>query len=187
MIPTTSTLLISLLLTTVSAAPSPSTIYKLKINSTIPAIKDTTLVLKNDSGTSSFPNALGSFSTGEPRYPYTFTLSPISVADNLYELKSTTGQTHLILNGDARAPQLYDSAIGKDPVPGTGNLTRSRFLLLDQGSRLEIVSAEDTTGNRGAGTWRACNQGTVDWQMFWFDGKSLSLFSRVTLLHGLAD
>jgi hypothetical protein len=176
--PTTTAIpfLASLLLTTASPTPSPSTIYTLKIKSTVPAIRNTTLVLKDDVGTPSTPTPLGSFSTGEPRYPYTFTLSPISVRDNLYELRSTAAQTHLILNGDARAPQLFDGVVGRDPAPGTG-LTRSRWLLVDQGERMEIVSAEDVAGSnsfRGAGTWRACNQGTVDWSMFWFDGQSVS-------------
>jgi hypothetical protein len=172
----TSTILAScVLLATAAAGLSTSATYKLKISSTVPALKDATLVLKDASSANSSPNALGSFSSGEPRYPYTLTLSAISEADKLYELIGTVKQTHLILNGDSRAPQLFDVPIGADPAAEPGNtLTRSRFLLVESGSRLNIVSAEDTAGSgnyRGAGTWRACNGSTVDYQMYWFDGK----------------
>jgi hypothetical protein len=169
---------VSILLATAAAAPSSFATYKLKIDSENPKIKDVTLVVKDESAANTFPNPLGSFSTGEPRYPYTFTISTLSESDKLYEFKGTVRQTHLILNGDSRAPQLFDVPIGADPIPTSdGMITRNKFLIEDDAGTMSVSSAEDKRGGSGTfhgpGTWRACTSGTIDYQLYWFDGKSI--------------
>ncbi|KAF2677843.1 hypothetical protein K458DRAFT_436246 [Lentithecium fluviatile CBS 122367] len=165
----------SMLLATAAAAPSSSATYTLKIDSQNPQLKDSTLVLKDDTTANTFPNALGSFSTGEPRYPYTFTVSTVSEADKLYELKYTKQQSHLIVNGHPWAPQLFNVPIGADPIPDSNaTVTRNKFLIMEEGAKMLVLSAEDVRGYdgdfMGPGTWRACTSGTIDYQLYFFDG-----------------
>jgi hypothetical protein len=141
-------------------------------------VNGSTVVVKDESSGATFPNPLGSFSTGEPRHAYTVALSPISVADNLYELKSTVKQTHLILNGDPITPQLFETRIGEDPAPvSEKTVTSSRFIANYVDGKIVVQGAEDEKSASGsflgAGSWRACNGGTMDYQLYWFDGMSI--------------
>jgi hypothetical protein len=65
------------ILSTASAAPSPSSNYTLRINSQNPGVNGSTVVVKDESTGATFPNPLGSFSTGEPRHAYTVSVSTI--------------------------------------------------------------------------------------------------------------
>jgi hypothetical protein len=168
---------VSIFLAIAAAAPSESATYKLKISRAESLqLKNATLVLKDESNANSSPNPLGSFSTGEPRYPYTFTVHTVSEADKLYELKGTVRQTHLAVNGDPRAIQLFDVPIGGDPIAIPNKTeTRTRFLIAEQDGQLLLGSASNERGYngfKGPGSWRACTSGTVDYQIYWFDGES---------------
>lgn len=167
----------STLLSTTAAVPATSPTYKLTIDSENPKLKGSDVVLKDDSAANTFPNPLGSFNTGNPRYPYTFTTTLVSESDKLYELKSTAKQAHLILNGDPRAPQLFETPIGGDPTPYSDKtITRTKFLIRSEGDKMFLTSAEDIRGADGdfdgPGTWRACTGGTIDYQLYFFDGMS---------------
>ncbi|KAF3042879.1 hypothetical protein E8E12_003039 [Didymella heteroderae] len=167
----------SLLATTAAAAPSSSSIYTLSIRAQDPKLNGSAVVVKDESSANTFPNPLGSFSTGNPRHPYRFTVATVSEKDNLYEIKSTAGQKHLILNGNPIAPQLFETPIGGDPaaIPNK-TATRTKFLILDDANTMTVKGAEDVKNANGkfdgAGSWRACNRSTVDYQLYWFDGLS---------------
>ena len=165
----------STLLANTAAAPSPSTIYTLKISAQGSKLDGSAVVVKDESSANTFPNPLGSFSTGNPRYPYNFTVATVSEKDNLYEIKSTVSQKHAILNGNPIAPQLFETPIGGDPAATPGKaITRTSFLILNDHGALYLKSAEDTKNADGefdgAGSWRACNGSTVDYQLYWFNG-----------------
>jgi hypothetical protein len=177
-------LLASTLLSTAVAIPSTTSTYTLKIVNGSPRVNGSTVVVKDESAGATFPNPLGSFSTGNPRHAYTFTLSPVSASDSLYELKSTVKQTHLILNGDPIAPQFFETRIGEDPAAvANKTVTRNKFLIKEEPGRMLLKGIEDVKNIGGtydsAGSWRACNGSTVDYQLFWFDGASIieSLFA----------
>jgi hypothetical protein len=165
----------STLLANTAAAPSPSTIYTLKISAQGSKLDGSAVVVKDESSANTFPNPLGSFSTGNPRYPYNFTVATVSEKDNLYEIKSTVSQKHAILNGNPIAPQLFETPIGGDPAATPGKaITRTSFLILNDHGASYLKSAEDTKNADGefdgAGSWRACNGSTVDYQLYWFNG-----------------
>jgi hypothetical protein len=167
--------LTTLLLATTTAAISTTATYKLAIGSRNPSLSNTTVVLKDDSAPASSPNALGIYSSGAPRSPYTFTIATNSSTDNLYEFRGAVRKTHLIVNGDARAMGLFDVAIGADPVPGSkAEETRSLFLI-DPANPTSVRVAASMRGGAGhfdsAGSWRACTSGTVDYQLYWYDGE----------------
>ncbi|KAL1642020.1 hypothetical protein SLS61_009866 [Didymella pomorum] len=173
----TSILLIaSTLLATTAAAPSPSATYTLKIVTQDPKLNGTAVVLKDDSGTNTFPNPLGSFSTGNPRYPFNFTVTPSSEKDNLYEIKKPLSQKHVILHGDPIAPQLFETGLGSDPpIVRNKTITRTQFLISHDSGVLSLRGAVHLNFDGkydGPGSWRACNGSTVDYQLYWFDGLS---------------
>jgi hypothetical protein len=165
----------STLLATTAAAPSPSLTYTLKIRAQDPKLNGTAVVLKDDSGANTFPNPLGSFSTGNPRYPYNFTVTPSSEKDNLYEIRKSLSLKHVILHGDPIAPQLFETSLSSDPlVVRNKTLTRTQFLISDESGILSLRGAVDLSFNGrydGPGSWRACNGSTIDYQLYWFDGK----------------
>lgn len=181
----TSILLIaSTLLATTAAAPSPSATYTLKIVTQDPKLNGTAVVLKDDSGTNTFPNPLGSFSTGNPRYPFNFTVTPSSEKDNLYEIKKPLSQKHVILHGDPIAPQLFETGLGSDPpIVRNKTITRTQFLISHDSGVLSLRGAVHLNFDGkydGPGSWRACNGSTVDYQLYWFDGKQqLSFLTNV--------
>jgi hypothetical protein len=166
----------STLVVTTAAAPSSSSIYTLKMRAQDPKLDRSAVVVKDDSGANTWLNPLGSFSTGNPRYPYNFTVATLSEQDALYEIKSTVSQKHAILNGHPSAPQLFDIPIGGDPaaIPDR-TVTRTRFLILNEADTLYLRGAEDVKNANGKfdgpGSWRACNGSTIDYQLYWFDGK----------------
>jgi hypothetical protein len=160
--------------------------YKLSIRTQNPKLNGSTVVVKDESVANTFPNPLGSFSTGNPRHPYTFTVVTISEQDKLYELKSTVNQKHLVLNGDTIAPGLFEVPIGGDPAPVPDKtVTRTKFLVLNDSDGMVIKGAEDIKNANGVfdgpGSWRACNKSTVDYQLYWFDGMSSFYFPKDTL------
>jgi hypothetical protein len=59
----------STLLANTAAAPSPSTIYTLKISAQGSKLDGSAVVVKDESSANTFPNPLGSFSTGNPATP----------------------------------------------------------------------------------------------------------------------
>jgi hypothetical protein len=164
-------------LSTAVATLSPSSTYTLKLTSRNPRLNSSTVVVKVESSSAAYPNPLGSFSTGKPRHAYTFTVSTLSAPDLLYELKSSVKQTHLILNGDPIAPQLFETVIGQDPTAVTNKVTRSKFFIGDDMMLRGAEENRNAAGGflNGAGSWRACNDTTVDYQLFWFDGMSTAL------------
>ena len=160
--------------------------YRLSIRTQNPRLNGSALVVKDESVAITFPNPLGSFSTGNPRYPYTFTVVTISEQDKLYELKSTVNQKHLVLSGDPIAPGLFEVPIGGDPVPiPNKTVTRTKFLVVDDSDGMVIKGAEDIRNVNGVfdgpGSWRACNSSTVDYQLYWFDGMQSFYFPMYTL------
>ena len=165
----------STLLVTAAAAPSPSSTYMLKIRAQDPKLNGTAVVLKDDSGANTVPNPLGSFSTGNPRYPYNFTVMPLPEKDNLYEIKNPLSLRHVILHGDPVAPQLFETSLGSDPpIILSKTITRTQFLISDEAGVLSLRGAVDLNFNGkydGPGSWRACNSSTIDHQLYWFDGK----------------
>jgi hypothetical protein len=173
--------LASSLLSAAVFIPSATSTYTLKIvNALDPRLNGSTVVVKDESAGATFPNPLGTFSTGEPRHAYSFTLSPVSVSDSLYELKSTVKQTHLILNGDPIAPRLFETPLGEDPAPVPNKtVTRNKFLVKQDESGSLILRgirdgrSADGTYDGAAQSWRACNGSTIDYQLYWFDGLSV--------------
>lgn len=165
----------STMLATTAAAPSPSSTYTLKIRAQDPKLNGTAVVLKDDSGANTLPNPLGSFSSGNPRYPYNFTVMPSSEKDNLYEIKKPLSLRHVILHGDPIAPQLFETGLGSDPpIIRNKTITQTQFLISDEAGVLSLRGAVDLNFNGkydGPGSWRACNGSTVDYQLYWFDGK----------------
>ncbi|KAF1922868.1 uncharacterized protein M421DRAFT_426487 [Didymella exigua CBS 183.55] len=160
-----------------AASPSTSALYTLSILGQDPKLNGSAVVVKDESGANTFPNPLGIFSTGEPHHPYTFTVATVSEKDNLYEVKSTVSQKHLILNGDPIAPQLFEVPVGGDPAAAPNKtITRTKFLILNEFDMMVLKSAEDTKNSngefQGQGSWRACNRSTADYQLYWFDGLS---------------
>ncbi|KAF2798623.1 hypothetical protein K505DRAFT_371602 [Melanomma pulvis-pyrius CBS 109.77] len=176
---TTSTILsTSALLATASAAPSTSSTYQLRVSSKNPSIGSSFLSLKN-SAVSTEPNALGVWSSGEPRSPYQLTLSTSPSDSRLYELKSAK-QTQLMLWGIREAMAFYDAPIGaKVEVREGEGFYNDKFTFLESGADLSLRHAQDfnTSGSDaptgGAGSWRACKgDSEIDYQMYWYDGSS---------------
>lgn len=175
---TTSTLLSTsaILATSAALTPTSGTSYRLVINSTNPAISGSSLALKDDPTANTSPNALGSWSTGEPREEYTFTFSPNPDNDKLYELKGAVRQTHLILTGNDAAMPLYDVAIGADPTPaGDDKLFTNNFMIYNDNELLHAQRwgvTHNASDMVGSGTWRACKNNTeYDYLVLWYDGK----------------
>ncbi|KAF2248109.1 hypothetical protein BU26DRAFT_505864 [Trematosphaeria pertusa] len=176
---TTSTLLSTsaILATSAALTPTSGTSYRLVINSTNPAISGSSLALKDDPTANTSPNALGSWSTGEPREEYTFTFSPNPDNDKLYELKGAVRQTHLILTGNDAAMPLYDVAIGADPTPaGDDKLFTNNFMIYNDNELLHAQRwgvTHNASDMVGSGTWRACKNNTeYDYLVLWYDGLS---------------
>jgi hypothetical protein len=94
--------LTTLLLSTTTAAISNTATYKLAIGSRNPSLSNTTVVLKDDSAPASSPNALGIYSSGAPRSPYTFTITTNSSADDLYEFRGADSERRCAGNGAVR-------------------------------------------------------------------------------------
>ncbi|KAF1833883.1 hypothetical protein BDW02DRAFT_551693 [Decorospora gaudefroyi] len=168
----------TLLSTTTSALSLPGS-YTLTIHSSNPRLNTSTVVPNDESTAPTYPNPLGSFSTGEPRHAYTFTLTSVAENDARYELKSTAKHTQLVLNGNPIAPQFFEVPVGAAPAPiQNQTVTRDKFLVAEGFGatlgRLLLQSAEEVKGSdgnfAGAGSWRACNGSTVDYQLYWFDG-----------------
>jgi hypothetical protein len=180
---TTTTLLpISLFLAIASATtPSTSTTYQLRVNSANPSIGSSFLSLKGPSTTST-PNALGIWSSGEPRYPYQLTLSTSPSDSRLYSLKGQDSQ--LILYGLEEAMGFFAAPVGYTTEVGKGErFYNDKFTFLDN-KDLKLRHAQDfnTSGSDaptgGAGSWRACKgDSEIDYQMYWYDGKLSLLFS----------
>lgn len=160
-------LAVSVILATTVAVPSSSSIYTLKMRAQDPKLDGSAVVVKDERSINTFPNPLGSFSTGNPRYPYSFTIASVSEKDNFFEIKSTVGQKHVILSGNPVAPQLLETPIGGDPAATPGKtITRANFFISDEVDAMYLRG-----GKLGeAGSWRACNQSTIDYQLYWFDG-----------------
>jgi hypothetical protein len=92
----------------------------------------------------------------------------------LYELKGTVKQTHLNVNGDPIAPQLFEvNDIGGDPAPIIeATVTRTKFIIRGD---MTFWGAEDSKSAAGgfqnsARSWRACNDSTLDYELYWYDG-----------------
>ncbi|KAH7082058.1 hypothetical protein FB567DRAFT_97486 [Paraphoma chrysanthemicola] len=171
----TSSVVTGMLLATISAAISNTATYKLAIESKVPALSNATLVLKDEAAIGSDLNALGSFSTGEPRSAYTFTITPNATDSSLLAFNGAVRKTHLIFNGDKRALGLFDVAIGADPVPKSEAEETRTWFLIDPTDPMGVRVAGNVKGFNGwdgPGTWRACTNGTIDYQMYWFDGLS---------------
>jgi hypothetical protein len=163
----------SSIVSTAALAVSTSATYAIKIKTGNPRLNGSTVVVKDESLGAAFPNPLGSFSTGEPRHAYTVTVSTVSAPDMLYELKSAIKQTHLMMTGDPVAPQLFEAYdIGGDPAPVVNKtVTRTKFIVWDD-MRLWGTADKNAAGSlyNSAGSWRACNGTTVDYQLYWYDG-----------------
>jgi hypothetical protein len=170
----------SALLATVNAAPSTSTTYQLRVNSANPSIGTSFLALK-DSSTTTTPNALGIWSSGEPRSPYQLTLSTSPSDTRLYSLKGQSSQ--LILYGIREAMGFFSAPLGYTAQVGQGEAfynDKFTFLGYNNDDELKIRHAQDfnTSGTDlptgGAGSWRACKgDSEIDYQMYWYDGKIL--------------
>ena len=175
---TTSTMLsTSALLVTASAAVSTTSTYQLRVSSSKnSAIQDSFLALKDENVTSE-PNALGVWSTGEPRSPYQFKLTPSTTDARFYQLTGTVKQTQLIIYGNRVAMGLFDVPIGANPRVGEGEgLFSDKWTFLDLGGSVSLRHAQDfnssETPTGGAGSWRACKgDSAVDYQLYWYDGK----------------
>ncbi|KAF1961940.1 hypothetical protein CC80DRAFT_500282 [Byssothecium circinans] len=179
---TTSTALIAsgLVANAAATAPSPNTIYKLKVNSTTTGLSGAIVTVKDESaGTSATP--LGVWSSGEPRNPYTFTLTKSTLSDKLYELNGSLKKTHAILHGNTIALGFFDVAIGADPkATDKDALFTNQWLATEDTGSLRLLHAERFKAGAeentfvGAGTWRACKGDSQaafpDYQIVWFDG-----------------
>lgn len=160
-------------------SPKAGTQYQLKITlSDTPALKDTFLTVFDESDArDNYFNPIGSFSSGNPRYPYTFTAELSVPEDNLYALKSVVKKTHLISSGNPIALALYETKIGADPAPQQGEKQYAdRFLFLNKDDKMFLVQAEAFRSGSGSvmgpGTWRAClGDSQADYQIYWFDGE----------------
>lgn len=162
----------------VSAAPSTGSTYNIRVGSDNPAIKDALVTVKDESATTS-PNAIGVWSTGEPRSAYTLTISSNHVNPKLFECKGTVKQTHLILNGPRAAMALYDVPIGADPTPKKGEalFTNAFTRWEEKGIRFadRYKAGGDPNDLIGAGSWRACKgDSEIDYQLYWYDGEPSS-------------
>ncbi|KAF2641004.1 hypothetical protein P280DRAFT_548797 [Massarina eburnea CBS 473.64] len=193
----TSTVLMAsgLVASTSAIAPSRNTIYKLKVNSTIKGLGGSILSVIDESADSS-ATPLGVWNTGEPRKPYTFTLSTSALSDKLYEVNGSLKKTHLILHGDIIAMGLYDVAIGAEPKASDDEaLFTNQFLAVApwDGSKLALYQAENFKAGAtdektfvGPGSWRACKGDSEaafpDYQLVWFDG-----LHNLTQLFGVCD
>lgn len=147
--------------------------YQLRVVSQTPAIKDAILTLKDASGNAGSPNALGVWSTGEPRSAYTFTISAAASDARFYELKSSVTKTQLTLWGNKVAMGLYDVPIGSKL-----DITQDEAAYNDKYTTMgtmvrhaqDFNSSSEPSG--GAGSWRACKgDSEVDYQIYWYDGK----------------
>lgn len=169
----------AILATTVAA----DTLYNLRVSpvSGNPAIKDSFLAVKDESTTTSL-SPLGIWSTGEPRYPYTFTIEPNPANNQLFEMKNAVKATHAILFGPDAAMAFADVPTGADPTLSAGQLLRANtFTKFGNGGRVLLaeryVKGGDPKDLIGAGTWRACKgHSEIDYQIVWFDGENILPF-----------
>ncbi|KAJ4298206.1 hypothetical protein N0V90_006105 [Kalmusia sp. IMI 367209] len=174
---TTSTLLTtSALVAATVAAPSLDTVYQLRLSSKNTAINNALITVKDESAPGTTPNAMGIFSTGEPRNPYTFKFVGSSLSKLLYELQGTVRQTHLVLTGNQVALGLFDIAMGADPQPAEDELTASdKWWVWEQDEKMNLMVAERYNGDDSklitASSWRACKgDSEADYTLYWFDG-----------------
>ncbi|KAJ4355840.1 uncharacterized protein N0V89_003861 [Didymosphaeria variabile] len=149
---TTSTFLTTAALVTArvcATSPSPDTVYQIRLSSSNSAINDAVVTVKTESPVNTSPNALGIFSTGEPRNPYTFKFLSSSLGKFLYELQGTIRQTHLVLTGKEIALGLYDNPIGADPKPAEDEMTVADkwWILEKEGKMTLMVAARYTRDN----------------------------------------
>lgn len=175
----------SALIAASAAAPSLETVYQLRLSSSNSAINNAIITVKDETSGSAAPNAMGVFSTGEPRNPYTFKFVGSSLSKALYKLQSTKVQKHLVLTGNQVAMGLYDIPIGADPQPAENELTASDKWFVyeapgDEGMRLMAAvrykERQDDNSLLDASSWRACKgDSDFDYTLYWFDG-SLPLF-----------
>jgi hypothetical protein len=176
----TTVLSTSAIVAAAAAAPSSSTTYNIRVNAinNNPAINNTLLAVKDESATTA-PNAIGVWSTGEPRSAYSLTISPNPANNKVFEMKGSVKQTHLILLGPDAAMPLYDVPIGADPKPAVNQtLITNAFTLFPDTNRLLQAQRYKPGGDPndlvGSGSWRACKgDSTVDYLILWFDGKLL--------------
>jgi hypothetical protein len=156
-----------------SAAPSTSSTYKLRVSSSNPKIADSFLTIK-DEGSST--NALGIYSTGEPRSAYTVTFSPSPSDARFYEVKGALRQTQLTLFGLEEAMGLIDAPIGAKQEPKENErVFNDKFVIMESQGTMYLRHAQDFKSSDqpsgGAGSWRAClGDSEVDYQMYWYDG-----------------
>jgi len=125
-------------------------------------------------------NALGVWSTGPVRYAYQVTLSKSTSGPRLYELKGGFEPSQLTLHGIREAMGLFDAPIGALINVGAGEaLYNDKFTFLKDTLSLRHGQDFNTSGTEvpsgGAGSWRACRgDSKVDYQIYWYDGKSPS-------------
>lgn len=170
----------SALIAASAAAPSLETVYQLRLSSSNSAINNAIITVKDETSGSAAPNAMGVFSTGEPRNPYTFKFVGSSLSKALYKLQSTKVQKHLVLTGNQVAMGLYDIPIGADPQPAENELTASDKWFVyeapgDEGMRLMAAvrykERQDDNSLLDASSWRACKgDSDFDYTLYWFDG-----------------
>jgi hypothetical protein len=177
---TASTVLpISALISGTSASISTSTTYSLRVSdSQNNAIANSTLSLKDDPTANTSPNALGVWSSGEPRDVYTFTFSTSPNDTRLYELKGSVRQTQLTLFGNKVAMQFLDVPIGVVLQPEASEARyNDKWTVLEMNSRMFLRHGQDWNSSEtpmgGAGSWRACKSSNgIDYPMYWYDGSS---------------
>lgn len=164
-----------------SAAPSTSTTYQLRIHkSNNPKISDSFLTVKDESSST---NALGIYSTGEPRSAFTFTFSPSPSDARFYELKGAVRQTQLTLFGLEEAMALIDTPIGAKQEPKENErVFNDKFVVVETDGVMFVKHAQDFNSSDepsgGAGSWRAClGDSEVDYEMYWYDGMSFPSLS----------
>ncbi|KAF1968449.1 hypothetical protein BU23DRAFT_572350 [Bimuria novae-zelandiae CBS 107.79] len=171
----------TLLTTSVLAAastitPSLDTTYQIRLSSSNRAINNTLVTVKDEAPANTSPNAMGTFSTGNPRYPYTFKFVHSHLSKVLYELQGTVRKTHLVLTGNQVALGLYDIPIGTDPKPAEDELTASdKFWVNEENGKMSLMAAERYTGDDSkllsASSWRACKgDSEIDYTLYWYDG-----------------
>jgi len=161
----------------VATAASLDTVYHIRVKGSNTAYDNSVLTVKDDTGANTSSSPIGVWSTGEPRWRYTFTLSPNPGNSFLYELKGTLRQTHLVFNGHPVAMGIYDIPIGNDPIATEENIiATNRWHVIEEAGimKLEYGIAEVPSGGfmGGAGSWRMCRgDSQIDWAIYWFDGK----------------
>ncbi|KAH7110607.1 hypothetical protein B0J11DRAFT_586186 [Dendryphion nanum] len=168
------------LLASASAQSNPnlSATYQIQVlHSTNPRINSSFLAVKNPkAGTE--PNALGVWSTGEPRFPFQLTLAKATTDTRFFKLNGALRQTHLFVTGKDSIKGLFDGAIGsKVELKANETYYDDKWTFIEMGGPLSLRHAQDhktvVNATGGAGSWRACRgDSEVDYQMYWYDGRS---------------